>query len=207
MFSALRSVCGRIIPMGLVAFGLMACNNYTVQPLCTDNNAVVPAGITGVYSMSLQDDDFNVQTTEYEVMFNANGRLAKVAANGDAEESRICQVGAYTINESFDATVGAYEQQRLYVTNMGLTFLPQFYDRTALDALAVPYKIFDMPEDARSFLGAKISNFVESVVTRVALALDEEANKGLLIDNTKVSDATLSSASHAGPVGYTLLRK
>ena len=49
--------------VALLAFlsSTVACSNYTIAPVCNLDNAVSPPGLTGTYTLSLQNEDFSTR--------------------------------------------------------------------------------------------------------------------------------------------------
>lgn len=184
-----------LIALATASF-LTGCENYTAAPVCNDGNAVNPPGMTGVYTISTQNEDFTTTTQEFSIGVDERGRLQ------DDDEGRVCQVAGQFIQESFDADRKGYSQSRLYVTQMGLTTVPLFYDKAVLDAAGVPTKIFEVPEGARRVLGKDVTEAFERFAARAA-----EPVLGLMIDNAQVAPELVMGAARASPVGVTLIRK
>jgi hypothetical protein len=159
--------------------------------------------MTGVYTFTVQNEDFTTKTEEIPVGVDERGYVA--TPDGDDDETRVCQIRGHFVQESFDADVKGYSQSRIYVTNMGLTTLPLFYDKAALDAAGIPSKVFEVPGAVAKVLGRDATALVESALTRVAVAL--EPTLGLMVDNGDAAPAAVLAAGHAGPVGLTLIRK
>lgn len=191
----------------LAFVSLTACHNYTSAPICSDANAVVPPGMTGVYTISVQDEAFAVQTEEYRVGVDTKGRMTTHhLKSGAVDEGRVCQVNGYTIQESFDKDVNAYHQSRLYVTGMGLTSLELFYDKNALVDDGISAKTFELPEETAKALGPVVSRAVERTVAKAVALFDDKA-LGFLIDNDAVYPEAVIARSYAAPIGLNLLRK
>src|SRR4051812_17810140 len=98
----------KALSLCFAALSLAACSNYTVAPLCNDDNAVLPAGVTGDYTFSVQNEDFTVSTTEIQITGTHGGHVFKSSSLGDDSESRLCQVGGFVIDESFVDIVQGY---------------------------------------------------------------------------------------------------
>jgi len=197
-----------VVALFLATAGLAGCENYTAAPVCTDANAVVPAGTTGVYTVSTQDDQFKTTTTTITVTNElGKGQLIRRAAGGDEQDSRVCQVDGQIVEETFNKDVKGYQQMRLYVTGMGLTELPLFYDKAELDQAGIPSQVFELPEQARQLLGPKLTHDVEALATHVLSVFAADKPTGLMVDNASVSPEALMSHAKAGPVGLTLLRR
>jgi len=212
LFSVSLSSSGKqrlcVAALILATAGLAGCENYTAAPVCTDANAVVPAGTTGVYTFSTQDDQFKTTTTAINITDEqGKGQLTRRTAGGDEQESRVCQVGGQIVEETFNEDVKGYQQMRLYVTGMGLTELPLFYDKAELDQAGIPSQVFELPEQARQLLGPKLTRGVEAVAAHVLSAVAADKPTGLMVDNADVSPEALMSHAKAGPVGLTLLRR
>lgn len=184
----------------------VGCDNYTLQPVCNETNGAIPPGITGTYSLSTQNEDFSVKTEEYQVLAAPNGTM-KVLTDDGEDEGRVCQVNGHFIQESYRDDVQGYEQQRLYVTGMGLTVLPVFYDKALLDQAGIPTKIFTMPESARRILGVDASKALVGTAERVVSWLGAEERFGLMIDNAAVDPRALMHFSFGSPAGLTMLRR
>lgn len=190
-----------------VALSFAACQNYTSHPVCNDTNAVVPAGMTGTYTLSIQREDFTTQTQEITIDYSqATKAMHWQTADGNENNSRICQIGGQLVSEEMDEATSFYQQDRLYVTGMGVSLLPIFYDRAALDEAGVSSKIFEVPEDAARVLGKRVTTFAETWVNRAASWLDEPT-LGMVVANEQLSGDALMSYAKAGPIGLTLLRK
>ncbi len=190
-----------------VALSFAACQNYTSQPICNDGNSVLPAGMTGTYTFSIQHEDFTTETQQFTIEYSAATKTAHwLTAAGDDSESRICQVGGQLVSEEKDDTTGFYQQDRLYVTGMGLSFQPLFYDKAALDDAGVTYKIFEVPQGAAKILGKRVTTFAEIWLNRAASLVDEPT-LGLVVANDRISSDAVMSYAKAGPIGLTFLRQ
>jgi hypothetical protein len=213
MSSNIRSfarIALRLAAIAVAGSALTACQNYTAAPVCTEDNAVVPPGLTGTYTISVQADDFTTQTSEIvvEAAATRNGHaIIKRTADGNEEESLVCEVGGHFIQESFNEAVKGYSQERLYVTGMGLTVLPVFFDRQALTDAGIAAKIIEIPEGVRGVVGTRAAAMLEGAATWLARLGDDEVPTGLYVHNEDVAPAALMRHSLAGPVGVTLLRK
>jgi hypothetical protein len=196
----------RLFIFAVAASSLAACHNYTAAPVCSEANAAMPPGLTGVYTLSVQNDDFTTQTTEIEVLPQRNGHGIIKRRDGDEEASAVCQVGGHFIQESLDEATGGYTQERLYVTGMGLTTLPVFYDRQALADAGITAKVIEVPQGVRRVVGAHVAGMAEALAARAVAALGESV-PGLLVHNETTPAAQLMSYGLAGPLGLTLLRK
>jgi hypothetical protein len=188
----------KILSSCLVVSALFGCNNYTAAPVCNDANAVAPQGLTGVYTLATQKEDFTVDAQEIKVGVDGKGHMKVAGLNktGDEDESRLCSIGGYYVQESFNADTKGYEQSRLYVTGMGITTVPFFFDKAGLDADGIPNATFEVP-DAAAKLVHRFSKFLTG----------EETTLGLMVDNANVYPEAVMRHSYAAPVGVTLFRK
>lgn len=189
---------------------LTGCHNYTAAPVCDESNAVVPAGITGDYTLSIQNEDFSVKTEKITISSKGKGRIAmKNLTTGDAKEDvSVCEVNGFYIQESLNEAVSGYEQERLYVTGMGLTVSQVFFDKLSLEAAGIEAKTFEVPENAAAVLGPVATQVIERFGNgAAALVSGKEAILGLMIDNRNTSAKAVMNHSYASPVGLTLLRK
>ena len=192
----------------LPVLALVGCHNYTASPVCNEGNAVAPVGLTGTYTVTLQRDDFTTYTQVFDVRDEGDGRISRLnRSTGVLESSEVCSIGGYTITETWSDEATAYSHDRLYVTGMGITSLPVFFDKASLDAAGIKSKVIKMPDGARRVMGDTLANWAETAATRVAQVFDGEPTLGLLVDNSDVSPSELMRHSYAGPVGITLLRK
>jgi hypothetical protein len=208
----LRQAVSSLVVLAAAVY-VVGCDNYTVAPVCTDDNAVVPPGIAGTYTFTLQNEDWSATTQEITIEAAADGRLKRTRADGASEESRLCQVNGHFVSESFNEDAKGYSQSRLYVTGMGITELPVFFDRPALDAAGIETLVVEMPETlARA--AKRVARFALGE-GRLAAWLgaardgdgDDEPRLALIIRNEAVDGRALMRHSKAGPVGLTLLRK
>lgn len=196
----------RLVSTLALAAGFSACSNYTEQPVCNQDNAVIPPGLTGVYTISVQKDDFTAETQTITIGVGKSGRtLLWHKADGD-EESSICAIGGYFIQESYEEKVHGWSQSRLYVTGMGLSIVPLFYDKASLDTAGIPNKIIELPEGARTLLGVRLSRLVETAASHVRAIFDQAAS-GLVVDNHGIPGAQLMRHALPGPVGLNLFRQ
>lgn len=189
-----------------VGLSFAACQNYTSRPMCDDDNAALPTGLTGTYTLSFQHEDFTTQTQEFKIDYSADGKKARIFSDEGEDEGRICEIGGQVLLESVDDATGYFQQDRLFVTGMGLTILPVFYDKASLDAAKIRNKVFVVPEDAAKRLGPVATTFAEKWVNRAMALVDEEV-LGLVVINEGVRARDLMSHAKTGPVGLTYLRR
>ena len=204
----------RILVSAAALTALVGCQNYTTAPVCSDANAAVPAGITGVYTVSTQKDDFSVDTQTLKIGVDQKGVFSKKGPSlkDGGEESRLCEINGQFIQEGFNAEVQGYEQSRVYITGMGITVTPLFYDKAALDAVGIPNATFQVPHAAAQVLGPKASALMSHALAHLAATaaaiLDGEApTTGLMVQNELVKAEAVMARSYAAPVGLTYLRK
>ena len=196
-----RHVFKKQAPLLCFVLSLSACSNYTMEPLCSEGNAVTPEGISGLYTVSTQDaETFEVTTSEMEIRAQG-GKLLQLSKEGE-EESSLCQVAGKIIVENYNKDVKGYEHQQLFVTGMGITQLPIMYGKSSLDAAGVPNSIFEIPTPGDEGLLAKVTAFVDR-----ALVNYDAAQLGLMINNTGYAPKDIIAHAKTSPVGLTLLRK
>ena len=196
----------RLAPVAVCALGLGACQNYTTAPMCHAGNDVSVPGLTGVYTLSTQADDFSTATVELKIGMGETGQLAMSSTDGSSSQAQVCNVDGETLIESYDDTVGAYQQMRFFVTGLGITELPLFFDKATLDAAGVTTKIIDVPDGMKRLIGAKLSGRLAAVLTRLA-PLVKGTTPGLLVDNRGIPETVLLRHARTSPAGVSLLRR
>ena len=88
---------------------------------------------------------------------------------------------------------------------MGLTTMPIFYDKAALDASGVPSVVVDLPDSVRKAFGGTFAALIDRGARLVATV---GGGKGLVVDNRGIPEAILlRNYSHTSFVGVTLLRQ
>ena len=105
------SYCRQLIRLtgaASVALLLGACNNYTTAPVCHGGNAASPAGMTGVYTLSTQKEDFTVETQKFSIGVDAAGKMKLKSAAGDEKESSLCEINGQLIQEDELCTAATF---------------------------------------------------------------------------------------------------
>lgn len=191
-----------VVGASLLAAG---CHNYTEAPLCTDENAAVPEGLTGTYSVTTQNQDFETRTQKFTVEDPESGFVSLLDENGDSQEARLCRVEGKYLVESEKPKVKGYEAQRLHVTGLGLVQTPVFYDRSELEEAGIPTQVITVPESVEAVVGPQWARTIESAVGSAVAAFSD--TKGLFVQNADVPAEKLARHAKEGPIGIILKRK
>lgn len=193
-----------------IVLALTACGNYTVNPVCNEQNAVLPPGLTGTYTLSLQNEDFSTVTQEWDVRYNAAAKkMSMINATGEDEEWSVCSARGMIIQESLNEDLGLYEQQRMVVTGFGLIFAPLFYDRNELTQTGVATHIIEIPARLKK-LAHKIASDLSTrglKETVVRLLDNDEPVAAMVIENSGTDTNAVLGTAKTGAISLNLIRK
>ena len=195
---------------GIMLVTLTGCDSGTVKPLCPEATGGIE-GITGVYTLNMRGHDFSISQSTFSIIPDSkskNGSFKMLSDDGsNDEDTTICNIGGVYVMEKKDKDVG-YSQGRLYISQVGLHFVPNLFDKAALDAAGIPNKILVIPARLRSMMGDKLATSVEQVITRVATHFtDDDSTEALQIDNTSVPAVKLVPFAKPASYGFTLYRE
>lgn len=194
--------------IAIAALGLAACENYTMAPLCHAGNRLTHLpGLDGTYSLSWQDQEFNVTTESFEIEQGREGLLvsARALGSGDPELSaELCSwPNGWIVAQSQQETEGLYRYQRITVGPMGYFVQPIAFDRAQLDASKVPYSV--TPVRRQNLVGQLSGGFLRATI---ASGDDNpEESLGLVVDNRAVPLETMMGAAHAVLGAVAAVRK
>ncbi len=201
----------KVVALAALLSSTVACSNYTIAPVCNQDNAVSPPGLTGTYTLSLQNEDFSTTTQEFDVRYsNVKGQLLLKEEGKAVTTSNLCSINGYIVQESFDDEIGYYSQERLMITGMGLSFSPIFFDRNELVAAGVPVEVVELPGKIYGMLAlgldvAKKEGFVGAMSKMISGITDPIP--ALIVDNSNQTSSVVFGAAKTGPVSLNLLRK
>lgn len=189
----------------------VACSNYTVAPVCNKHNGVSPPGLTGTYTLSLQNEDFSTTTQEFDIRYsNVKGQLLITEEGKAVTASSLCSVNGYFVQETFNEDIGYYSQERLMITGMGLSFSPIFFDRNELVSAGVRVEIIEVPAKIFGILAlgldvAKKEGFSGALSKIISDVTDPIP--ALIINNSNISSNVVFASAKTGPASLNLLRK
>jgi hypothetical protein len=144
--------------------------------------------------LSLQDPDtFEVQD-QVLVIGEKAGTYKLPNRLGALADSAVCRINDMYISESYNEERRLYDQQRIFVTNVGVHFAPLMYDVSELADAGVDTKIIS--EEVRKLIGDKLANLVETAAAQI-----------MVIDNYGIPATTILQTARTAPAGYHLLRK
>lgn len=191
-----------VMTIATIGIGILtvACENKTTRPLCVRENMLSSLpGASGNYTISLQDDEYDVNVTEFAIK-QLDGSL-QLALNGDETKVQLCSwQNGWTVSQSKDKETGLYSYSRVTVTNIGYLSQPIFFDRAALTASNIPSKIVT----SESF--GLLSNF-PLTAPQVRANLGETLKDMLIIDNSGINWRLVTKAAHSAPGGFFLVRQ
>lgn len=183
----------------VASFSLAACQgNFTSAPLCNDQNAISVPGLKGTYTISMQNEKFDVNTVEFHIRpeESDNSRLNLVGRNPQSSETtvfngRLCQLGGrIVLQSSAGPNDDGYSYAVLTTGPANLMLQPAFFDRAELDEGGVNYEIIKQAP----FIPKMGLNF-------------ETQSSSLRVLNDGVESAAVWKAARLMPAGLILNRK
>jgi hypothetical protein len=177
----------------------VGCENITTSPLCNSENSIdsLP-GSSGKYTLAIQDQDYNVAVTEFEVT-NSSTSISLKNASLD-EQGVLCSwQNGWTVAQQKDADTGGYKYSRVSVTSSGMIWQPIVFDRAGLTAAGIPTTV--VKSEGLQLLSKHplLQNFG-------TLGLSDTIN-AMIIDNSNSDWRSVAKFSHSSPGGLILVRK
>jgi hypothetical protein len=183
----------------LCAVFAVGCENVTTSPLCTSENSIESLpGSSGQYSLAIQDQDYNVAVTEFEVT-NSTNSISLKSASLD-EQGVLCSwQNGWTVAQQKDADTGGYKYSRVSVTSTGMSWQPIVFDRAGLNAAGIPTTIIKSE-------GHQLLSKLPLLQSFGTLGLSDSIN-AMIIDNSNTDWRSVTKFSHSSPGGLILVRK
>jgi hypothetical protein len=200
--------------LGLGLLATVGCENYTTAALCTTDNQIdsLP-GASGRYSMSLQDQEFNVESQDFDITVSEGKVTLSPLAPSTFEtpqESVLCAwSNGWIVSQTKNQESNLYSYTRVAVTNLGYTSSKIFFDRNKLTEAGVPSSVKPIPRQT------SVTQFAEGIAQHANILTgsllgaesDGDTHPSLVIENNAVDAEQIVRAAHTSLVGVTLLRR
>lgn len=174
-------------------FSFVGCSNYTKAPVCNDGNATRLPGVSGTYTLSVQDEEFNVHTQVVRIV-DGGSQVSLKLASGENEEGKLCHINGWNVVESYDDAAQGYSQMRVNISNVGLSFAGIQFDRQGLTASGIPSEISEIERP-------------EELFKKFAPKMFSEVERALSIDNSNVSSMELFKHAKVSPLVVEMTRQ
>ena len=183
----------------LCAVFAVGCENVTTSALCTSENSIdsLP-GSTGRYSVAIQDQDYNVTVTEFEVANTSNNITLKSTSLD--EQGVLCGwQNGWTVAQQKDSETGGYKYNRVSVTSTGMIWQPIVFDRAGLTSAGVPTKIVKSE-------GLQLLRKLPLMQSFGTLGLSDTID-AMIIENDNTDWRSVTKFARSSPGGLILVRK